>query len=108
MYISFSDIRELAIKNKISDIDLEIVSCVNSASYNLSDNEFNLICDYVKQVWFKLDSTYLQLLADIVCDLYQGLDYGYRNGYEIRLTKNDLVKLEKMNKVVDIYYDKYY
>lgn len=106
--MKYKDIKDLVIKNRISDIDLEIVSCVNSTSDYLSENEYNSICEYIKQVWYRLNSTYIQLLADIVCDLYQNLQYGYHDLDTGKyLTKTDLIRFNKIDIVMNIYYDKY-
>lgn len=108
--MNYSEIRKLAKSNNIYDIDLEIVSCVNSSSWKLSDEEYELICKYVWNVWDNVDKTYIQLISDIVCDLYQdNLGYGYRDEEDEKyLTKEDLINREKLDMVIDLFYDKYY
>ena len=108
--MDYVEIRDLVSKNNISEIDIEIVSCVNSSSYNLNDEEYYLVCRYVYNVWTYLDKTYIQLLSDIVCDLYQdNLDYGYRDEEDDKyLTLDDLKECEKINMVINMFYDKYY
>ena len=108
--MKYNEIKKLAKEHNISDIDLEIVSCVNSSSGKLSDEDFDLICEYVKCVWQKVDSTYIQLISDIMCDLYEDLDYGYREyggNEELILTKEDLKYCSKIYEVRDIYYDRF-
>lgn len=107
--MNYSNIRDLAKKHEISDIELEIVSCVNSSSWQLSDEDFELICEYVKSVWHDVDKTYIQLISDIVCDLYQDLEYGFRDEEDERfLTKEDLKYGAKKDMVIDLFYDRYY
>lgn len=107
--MKYNEIKKLAKEHKISDIELEVVSCVNSSSLQLNDEEYDLVCNYVVEVWYKLDKTYIQLISDIVCDLYQNLDYGFRdreNG--IFLTLGDLKYGAKKDIVIDLFYDRYY
>lgn len=108
--MNYIEIRNLLKKHSIELVDLDIVSCVMASSYNLSDEEFNLICDYVYRVWDNVDKTYTQLISDVVCDLYQdNLGYGYRNEEDERfLTRQDLKTFEKLDVVIDLFYDRYY
>ena len=89
------------------NLDLDIISCVNAASYKLSDREYNLVCSYVYKIWYNIEKTYTQLIADIVCDLYQDLGYNYRDE-ENFLTLEDLEEGNKQEMVIKKFYDKYY
>ena len=107
--MNYSEIRDLVGKYNINDIDLEIVSCVNSSCRELSTIDFELICEYVKLIWDNVDKTYIQLISDIVCDLYQDLEYGFRDEEDERfLTKEDLKYGAKKDMVIDLFYDRYY
>ena len=107
--MNYIEIKELAKKYDIKDIELEIVSCVNSSSWKLSDEDYEMICEYVNLIWNKVDKTYIQLISDIVCDLYQDLEYGFRDEEdEIFLTKEDLKYGAKQDMVIDLFYDRYY
>ena len=78
--MNYSDILKKFKENNINDIDAEIVSCVNaSLSKPVNDEEFNLLCSFTKSVWDKAEKGYTQLIADIVVDLYQDCEYGYRD-----------------------------
>lgn len=99
------------IKNIIKDrgfelIDVEIVSCVMSSCETLTDDEFKLVCNYVEAIWQRLDYTYIQLISDIVCDLYKDLEYNFRDRKDGKyLTKTDLKKLNKTSMVLDLFYN---
>lgn len=101
--MEYSKIRDLFKEKGIKDIEAEIVSCVNSSSYKLNDEEFDLICSYTRGCWNDLEKTYIQLLTDIICDLYQDLEYGYKND-EHFLTLEDIKEGDKKEMVIDIFY----
>ena len=75
------------IKNELQKLDLletvrtEIVVCVwNSLNENVKNNIFELLCGAVFSCWDKSENNLnIQLTADIVVDLYQNCEYGYRN-----------------------------
>lgn len=95
------------IKEKEFDLtQVEIVSCVMCSCDTLTDEEFELICEYVRRVYDRLDYTYIQLVSDIVCDLYKDLDYGYRDRKSGNyLTKRDLSLSSKTSMVLDLFYN---
>lgn len=106
--MDYTRIRDLFKKESISDTQAEIVSCVNSSMNKMSDEEFNLICSYVESCWYAMDNSYFQLLTDIICDLYQNLEYGYRDEEKDKvLTLEDLKNKEKIDMVLDLFYDRY-
>lgn len=107
--MKYSKIEKFFKANGIWMLDADIVSCVSAASYHLDDEEFDLICSYVKRCWNKTNKSYTQLLADIVCDLYENCEYGYRDANNnIFLTKEDLKDKTKIEMVIDIFNEKYY
>ena len=107
--MNYSEIRDLVNLYGIEDIKLEIVSCVNSSCRELSTIDFELVCKYVFKVWERLDITYIQLVSDIVCDMYASLGYGFRDDEDDRfLTKEDLVDFRNIELVISIFNDRYY
>lgn len=106
--MKYIEIKKLLEQNNIKEIDTDIVVSVKSALYDdkISDELFNEICSYTRAVWDKVDKGYTQLVADIVCDCLQDCGYGYRS--KLKLTKRDLQQFNKIDKVVDIFYDKYW
>lgn len=123
--MEYSKIRDLLIENKINDIDCDIALSVKCAlGKKITDEEFNLLCNFVYCVWDDVDKGYTQLIADIVVDLYCDEDYGYRNelstyyqGYnEDRIELNRTLSKKQLKErdyrvrkmVEDIFYEKYY
>lgn len=110
--MKYAEVKNLFKEKGINDLTADIVSCVSAASWNLSDEDFDLVCSYTNRVLDNVDKGYTQLIADIVCDLYQDLDYGYRKDEdedeETFLTREDLKDHNKIDMVVDMFYDKYY
>lgn len=107
--MNYVEIRNLFDERKIDDIDADIVCCVRAASFNLSDEEFTLVCAYTRTCWDEVDRSYTQLIADIVCDLYQdNLEYGYRSeDRDLILTREDIENKEKIDMVLDLFYERY-
>lgn len=101
----YVDIKNIIKERGFELVDVEIVSCVMSSCETLTDDEFKLVCNYVDAIWQHIDYTYIQLISDIVCDLYKNLDYNFRNHKDGKyLTKRDLKKLNKVSMVVDLFY----
>lgn len=107
-----SEIKKILEENKIKDIECEIAVCVRAAaSPKISDEEFDLICNFVYYVWDDVEKGYTQLIADIVVDLYCNEDYGYRNKKKGRtLSKKQLKECDYDTRrmVQDIFFDAYY
>lgn len=110
--MKFSEIKKLLVDNNIEDIDCEIVVCVRAAAPSeISDEEFDLLCDFVYYVWNDVEKGYTQLIADIVVDLYCDEDYGYRNEERGRtLSKEQLKECDYDTRIMvqDIFFDAYY
>lgn len=86
----YSFIRDLLKANDADNTDCKILLAIDSAlSKPVSDKVFDLLCAFTSIVYSKLDCKYIQLLADIVVDLYQGCGYGYRP-LDYKLTLKDL------------------
>ena len=101
--MNYVEIRNLFDEKEIDDIDADIVCCVRAASFNLSDEA------YTRTWWDEVDTGYTQLIADIVCDLYQdNLEYGYRSeARDLILTREDIKNKEKIDMVLDLFYERY-
>lgn len=106
--MNYIEIRNLLRENKLEcSIELDIASCVSCCVDNALDDEtYRLICVYTRAIWDKADKSYTQLMADIVCDCALDCGYGYRS--KIKLTKNDLVKHNKLDKIIDLFLDRYW
>ena len=105
----YNEIRKLFEANKVAEISAIITSCVKlSADDSTSDEEFELLCSFTCSCFDRIDSGYIQLIADIVCDLYQDLGYGYRDkSNDMYITKKQLEtrNTNAIDKVVDIFFD---
>lgn len=104
--MDYTKIRDLLNERRIKDIDVEIVSCVNSSVEGITDEEYELICSYTYGCWSMMNNTYIQLLTDIICDLYQDLGYGYRDEDKF-LSFVDLKNGDKKELVLDLFYINY-
>lgn len=105
--MKYNEIKTILTQHNITDIDVDIVSCVNASLYKrVSNKTYNKLCSFVKWVWDKVDKGYTQLIADIVVDCYQNCGYGYRE--KLKLNSKDLESYEKRDKVIDIFYDRYW
>ena len=108
--MKFSEIKKLLEDNNIKGIDCEIAICVRAAvSSKISDEEFDLLCDFVYYVWDDAEKGYTQLIADIVVDLYCNEGYGFRSK-KFTLSKKKLKECDYDTRrmVLDIFYDAYY
>lgn len=122
---NYNSILKVLKDNNIRNIEVDIVNCVDSSiSKTVSEEEFEALCTFTKYIWDKAEKGYTQLIADIVVDLYQDCDYGYRNeekeitkGYDDdKITFKQILTLEdlkecdyrKREMVLDIFYNKYY
>jgi len=90
---SYYEISKVFDREKINDLDGEIVSCVRASlcGKRYSENVFNSLCGYVRHIWDILDKPYTQLISDIIADLFvEDLDFGYREEAERTLDLEDL------------------
>lgn len=105
----YSDILKELDKTSIDykhNINLEIALCVNcSLPVKAHEKTFNALCNYVQEIWYKVDQAYTQLIADVVVDCYYKC---YEYTPTITLTMNDLLTLNKIDDVTQAYLDKYY
>ena len=103
----FSEIKKLC-RNDLGlrPIDLEIIAVVDSQGIIATAAEYDLICKYILSMWIYIDYVYvdLNLIASIVCDLYQNVYAGFKS-VDNYLTIDDLKDLEKKDLVASIYID---
>lgn len=109
---TYLEIRELLRKNDIScSIALDIVSCVeasvNASGHKVSDEEYEIICNYVRGIWDDVDKTYTQLIADIVVDCIWHC-FEFYTCQNIELTFEEMKNHDKCEEVTQAYLDKYY
>lgn len=111
----YLQIRDLLKKEGLGcSINLEIVDCVISSLTAVyeedaieNDRYFEAICDYVRYVWDNVNKTYTQLIADVVVDCIYHC-FGYYQCKDVQLSYEDLKEHKQVDKIVDIYLDKYY
>ena len=88
--MKYSRVRDLLKANEVDRQDCQVLLAIDTAlSKPVSDKIFDLLCAFTCIIYDELDNEHLQLLADIVVDLYQDCGYGYRNP-EYKLTLKDL------------------
>lgn len=109
---TYLEIRELLRKNEINcTIALDIVSCVessvNASGYEVTDEEYRIICNYVRGIWDDVEKTHTQLIADVVVDCIWHC-FKYYQCQNIELTFEDMKNEEKCEEVRQAYLDKYY
>jgi hypothetical protein len=105
----YSFVRDLLKANDVDNIACQVLLAIDSAlSKPVSDKVFDMLCAFTSIVYSKLDCKYIQLLADIVVDLYQGCGYGYRP-LDYKLTLKDLSECNQsvINAVMKIFYSNY-
>ncbi len=86
----YSFIRDLLKANDADNIDCQVLLAIDTAlSEPVSDKVFDLLCAFTSIIYSDFNNGYIQLLADIVVDLYQDCGYGYRTP-EYKLTLKDL------------------
>ena len=93
--MSYSNILKQLKEKDLLGVNVDIVLAVNSSLCDdVSDEEFNLLCKTVYSCWSKGLCDYIQLISDVVVDLYQDIGCGYRNEeIGLVLTKKDLEEL---------------
>lgn len=105
----YSFIRDLLKSNDVDNTDCQVLLAIDTAlSEPVSDKVFDLLCAFTSIIYSKLDYNNVQLLADIVIDLYQGCSYGYRTP-DYKLTLKDLKECSSsaINMVEKIFYNNY-
>ena len=77
----YSNILKLLQNNNINFVDSETTSCVASACFltPLSDEEFDMLCDFTRYCFDDSELDCMQSFANVVCDMYQNLEYGFYN-----------------------------
>lgn len=77
----FSDIKDLLEEKGLSKNDVDAVICVRSALYgtDYTIEEFELLCSAVIDVAEHIELCCTQEIADVVCDLYKDLGFGFRD-----------------------------
>lgn len=77
----FSEIKDLLEENGLNKNEVDAVICVRSALYGCeyTTEEFELLCSAVIDVSQHMELCCTQEIADVVCDLYKGLGYGFRD-----------------------------
>lgn len=87
----YSQIRRVLEEENITSLDVLAVAAVScSLCSSVSDREFNALCKCVDS--FIEDCGHIQLIADVVVDLYQDCGFGYLKDYG--KAKCSLEKLE--------------
>ena len=109
--MNYSDILKELKERGLYNISVDMVIAVanslefDSLEYDVSDEEFDLLCKTVYSCWSKGCCDYIQLISDVVVDLYQDIGCGYRNEEKgLILTKKDLEEL--LPETVDMILDK--
>lgn len=88
--MKYSRVRDLLKNNDIDTQDCQVLLAIDSAlSKPVSDNVFDLLCGFTCIIYSKLGNDHIQLLADIIVDLYQDCGYGYRT-LDDKITIKDL------------------
>ena len=93
----------------------EIMQCMDASMewkcIELSDDEFDKLCDYVMQVKEKTNVDYTQLISDIVLDLYTDREvFGRVNGkdefnkQELQLTLDDIEKGRLVQETLELFH----
>ena len=106
----YSNILKQLKEKELLGVNVDIVLAVNSSLCNdVSDEEFDLLCNTVYSCWSRGCCDYIQLISDVVVDLYQDIGCGYRNEENgLVLKKKDLEELRPetvemiLNKVSNI------
>lgn len=108
--ISYSKIYNKLKRNNLISVQTEVAICVNaSLPKEVSPSTFNLLCGYTKYIWDKESfDMNIQVIADIVCDLYLDCGWGYRNRKKHRILKRkDLKELNNRDLIGDIYCERF-
>lgn len=108
--MSYSNILKQLKEKDLLGVNVDIVLAVNSSLCDdVSDEEFDLLCKTVYSCWSRGCCDHIQLIANLVVDLYQNIGCGYRNEEKgLILTKKDLEELRVetvdmlLNKVLNI------
>lgn len=96
--MKYSGVRDLLKANEVDRQDCHVLLAIDSAlSKPVSDKVFDLLCAFTCIIYSDLDNANVQLLADIVVDLYQDCGYGYRTS-DYNLTLNDLRNCSSVSK----------
>lgn len=86
----YSTVRDLLKANDVDNMDCQVLLAIDSALFKpVSDKVFDLLCGFTSIIYSEFNNGYIQLLANIVVDLYQDCGYGYRT-LEYKLTLKDL------------------
>lgn len=74
-------LEEKGIDKAFTKTDIDAVICVRSAlsGCDYTTEEFELLCSAVIDVAEHMELCCTQEIADVVCDLYKDLGYGFRN-----------------------------
>lgn len=108
--MTYLEIRDLLKQNNLDcSISLDIVSAVSSSlQEDVTDEEFEILCRYVKFIWNKCECAYTQLIADVVIDCVYHC-YNYYQCDSIHLTFDDMKEYPFIYEdVIDAYLSKYY
>ena len=105
----YSFVRDLLKANDVDNIDCQVLLAIDTAlSEPISDKVFDSLCAFTCIVYNELDYKHIQLLADIVIDLYQDCGYGYKPS-NYKLTLKDLRECNSsvIDMVAKIFYSNY-
>ncbi len=109
--MTYLEIRNLLKQNHLEDsISLDIVSAVScTVPENVTDEEFEILCRYVRHIWDRCERTYTQLIADVVIDCVYHC-YNYYQCDSINLTFDDMKNYYTpvSDDVIEAYLSKYY
>ena len=114
--MNYSDILKELKERGLYNISVDMVIAVanslefDSLEYNVSDEEFDLLCKTVYYCWCRGECGYTQLISDVVVDLYRDIKMGYRNKEKgLILTKKYLEELtpETADMILNVVYKKY-
>lgn len=108
--MNYLEIKKLIKDNGLElSISLDIASCVCAATSDneINDDEFVMLCNYVRNIWDDVEKAYTQLIADVVVDCFRHC-FDYWQCRDINLSYDDLKHLNKIDDVINAYYNKYY
>lgn len=96
--MKYSGVRNLLKANEVDRQDCQVLLAIDSAlSEPVSDKTFDLLCAFTCIIYSDLDNSNVQLLADIIVDLYQDCGYGYRTS-DCKLTFKNLRECSSSSK----------
>ena len=106
--MKYNEIAKVLKRENLDTLDTEITLCVqasvNAVMDEFTDDEFDAICRFVRDVWDDVGIGYTQRIADIVIDLLTGADWGYRGGYLLTMDEIKERDIKNIALVMELFY----